>query len=512
MEGTGYFPSCCKQFALNRSPRSRKASQYPSDSSMTQSEDTSSQKSNVNSRDTISVRFSGPPLPLYHPLGNLALSLPGLDPSDFGLPSNINIDGSDNRLRQNGTSRRASSRARRPAAKLRDRDRDNGEEDERLSAVVDATSLVNGTAAAGAAAAAVAAIRKAAEPQVRSASPRKRRAAAGGGKRRRKDLDDGDSAYPNPPKRSRTRATAVGAVASPLAGTAMAVDNADVDASVAPDVPEADEPRVDTVETQEQKPTTRSRRKPAAPKRRGSSASETTTTSLSVSIATNTKPRSATAPQTEQLEPDKDGDVPMAPSEQPEEKEAVPSSRTEKEGSLDQEKPMELSTPPGPATPSDEAMDLESKSGGSREPDKAPTDFVIETKDITSGGAQEHPSPTPPQPTAEAVSTESRKSVPPVADAVDKAVVSPLANDSNKATDAAAQSVSDSKALVSEPFILPSKPAESSVPEPSVLPSKSSPIPPPPPTPPPRAEPPPSKVAKPPREEEKEEGELSEDG
>ncbi|TFK54043.1 hypothetical protein OE88DRAFT_1723822 [Heliocybe sulcata] len=98
----------------------------------------------------------GPPLPLYHPLGRLAQSLPELDPELFGLPSTlfaITID----------DSRRASGRARRPAAKLREASEDK-------AVPPDEADKPNG-------------------------SPRKRR---GGGKRKRRDPDlvDGDSTYP----------------------------------------------------------------------------------------------------------------------------------------------------------------------------------------------------------------------------------------------------------------------------------------------------------------------------
>lgn len=51
------------------------------------------------------------PLPLYHPFGHLALSLPPLDLSSLGLPV---LPGSRN------TSRQSASRVRRPAPELRD--------------------------------------------------------------------------------------------------------------------------------------------------------------------------------------------------------------------------------------------------------------------------------------------------------------------------------------------------------------------------------------------------------
>ena len=56
--------------------------------------------------------MTGPSLPLYHPLGRLALSLPDLDPTAFGLPAPaVIID---------DPTRRSSNRARRPAPKVRD--------------------------------------------------------------------------------------------------------------------------------------------------------------------------------------------------------------------------------------------------------------------------------------------------------------------------------------------------------------------------------------------------------
>ncbi|KAE9401590.1 hypothetical protein BT96DRAFT_880179 [Gymnopus androsaceus JB14] len=102
----------------------------------------------------------GPPLPLYHPHGKLAMSLPPLNPSTFGLPLPITID---------DDSSRSSSHSKRSGVKLRD-------------AAVE-TDPIPPTSVSAVAAIAAREIK----------SPRKKR--AGGGKRKRKD-DDPDTAYP----------------------------------------------------------------------------------------------------------------------------------------------------------------------------------------------------------------------------------------------------------------------------------------------------------------------------
>ncbi|EDR11412.1 uncharacterized protein LACBIDRAFT_313550 [Laccaria bicolor S238N-H82] len=107
-------------------------------------------------------------LPLYHPLGRLALSLPLLDPSAYGLPIPTLTDES---------SRRLSGRTRRPVAKLRELEED-------MAVPIPTVSSI----------AAVAAREVKERP-----SPRKRR--AGGAKRKRKEVEDGDATYPA--KRSR---------------------------------------------------------------------------------------------------------------------------------------------------------------------------------------------------------------------------------------------------------------------------------------------------------------------
>jgi hypothetical protein len=107
-------------------------------------------------------------LPLYHPLGRLALSLPPLDPSAYGLPIPALTDESTRRL---------SGRTRRPVAKLR-------ELEEEMAVPIPTVSSI----------AAVAAREVKERP-----SPRKRR--VGGAKRKRKEVEDGDATYPA--KRSR---------------------------------------------------------------------------------------------------------------------------------------------------------------------------------------------------------------------------------------------------------------------------------------------------------------------
>jgi hypothetical protein len=61
------------------------------------------------------VRPFRPPLPLYHPSGRLALSLPPLDPAVLGLPMTYSMQ-----IPRNPSAIRASSRTRRPTTKLRD--------------------------------------------------------------------------------------------------------------------------------------------------------------------------------------------------------------------------------------------------------------------------------------------------------------------------------------------------------------------------------------------------------
>jgi len=107
-----------------------------------------------------------PPLPLFHPFGPLAMSLPPLDPTQYGLPIPSVPDERDYLFAQ-------ITRSRRPVPKLREPEDD---------AHVMASSTVSAIAAV------------AARETKERASPKKRR--AGGAKRKRRDAEDGDPTYP----------------------------------------------------------------------------------------------------------------------------------------------------------------------------------------------------------------------------------------------------------------------------------------------------------------------------
>ncbi|EMD32129.1 hypothetical protein CERSUDRAFT_119105 [Gelatoporia subvermispora B] len=228
-----------------------------------------------------------PSLPLYHPQGNLALSLPELDPGIFGLPSRLTVDDNEP-VHEGDTTRRSSSRARRPAAKVRDRDRDMGGDDERPG-----SSGTNGRAADREA------------TRDRPSSPRKRRAGGtSAAKRKRREPDDVDSGYPAPPpKRTRNPRGVAGAttppVASPLASAMVVSAGADTDVkadvgttlsptqaldSVVPEEAQAEEQP--GVETEPRRSTRPRRARAAANRRRPSDASETNS-SASGSITAN---------------------------------------------------------------------------------------------------------------------------------------------------------------------------------------------------------------------------------
>lgn len=103
-----------------------------------------------------------PPLPLFHPFGRLAMSLPPLDPTLFGLPTRVIPDET--------FQPKSSSRSRRPTAKLREVD------DQQIAPTVSTIAAV------------------AAREVKERPSPRKRR--PGAARRKRKDIDDGDATYP----------------------------------------------------------------------------------------------------------------------------------------------------------------------------------------------------------------------------------------------------------------------------------------------------------------------------
>ncbi|KZT04634.1 uncharacterized protein LAESUDRAFT_727813 [Laetiporus sulphureus 93-53] len=227
----------------------------------------------------------GPPLPLYHPLGPLALSLPELDPAQFGLPNRVNVDDGTDELQD--TSRRSSSRARRPAAKVRDRDHEAVDlDDASFASPTSAPSSVREGSA-----------------EKRTSSPRKRRAAGTTGtKRKRKaETDDADGVFPPAAKRTRNpRGTGntTPLVGSPLVSAAVAatVEDPVEDATPAPDSGEAEDAAADTLPEPKRSRTRKPRSTPAN-KRRNSSASTSTGTSVSVSIANTRNTRSSKARQ-----------------------------------------------------------------------------------------------------------------------------------------------------------------------------------------------------------------------
>ena len=208
----------------------------------------------------MAIQPKPPLLPLYHPLGPLALSLPKLDPGLFGLPSSLSIDDAedpgDGESGQTTRARRAAPRA---------------DEDDAQS-----TGTPNGTP-------------QDAPAKERNPSPRKRR--GGGAKRKRKDADDADGVFPPPPKRTRNPRGAAAnnstpAAPSPLVGPAV------VASDLVDDVPENNGEAEEEAQEEPQAPKRSSRtRKPRTrpAKRRDSSGSASTATSVSVSIAATTK-------------------------------------------------------------------------------------------------------------------------------------------------------------------------------------------------------------------------------
>lgn len=192
------------------------------------------------------MQVAKPPLPLYHPQGRLALSLPEIDPETLGLRNARPITIDD-------PTRRSSSRARRPAPKLREAD-----------ATVEPTATAT-------------------DAPREKASPRKRRAGQGNAKRKRREPEDGDGTYPAKRTRNaRPAAQTVSDVGSPRGSLAPAEEAKEAEVA-------------DTVEGLKvpERRSTRSRaaaaaaaRKPNQP-RRNSSASDETQTSLSASVVQN---------------------------------------------------------------------------------------------------------------------------------------------------------------------------------------------------------------------------------
>lgn len=175
-----------------------------------------------------------PPLPLFHPFGRLAMSLPPLDPTLFGLPMRA--------IQDEAFQPKSSARSRRPTAKLREAD------DQLMAPTVSTIAAV------------------AAREVKERPSPRKRR--LGTVKRKRKDTDDGDATYPA----KRTR------IARGTAGQNVEEDS--MEATSLNDSTAVPETLSDLVEGTKR----RSARSRASTKRRDSSASETTSISPSTNI------------------------------------------------------------------------------------------------------------------------------------------------------------------------------------------------------------------------------------
>ena len=200
-------------------------------------------------------------LPLYHPFGPLALSLPDLDPTSFGLPAAHVIarlgifDDADAALHP-----RSSSRTRRPAVKLRDATEDTPRASVPAGAspsLVDVTPILES------------------EPLLRDKpSPRKRRNGGAGNKRRRRDVDDGDATYPA--KRIRNPRSSTLASSVPIAGSNTPT----------PEEINTPSPAEGGGNEKSRSSGRRSTRARGQPTRRDSTASEATVSSASVSLAT----------------------------------------------------------------------------------------------------------------------------------------------------------------------------------------------------------------------------------
>lgn len=184
-----------------------------------------------------------PPLPLYHPLGTLARSLPKINPDAEEEEKEVAQP-----IPTDDSKRRSSSRTRRPAAKLRDPDAESSP------------------------------IAIPAEPATDKSSSRKKR---GGGqsaaaKRKRKEAEENDGTYPS--KRTRTtrggvQAAAAAAAAASEGSMSAALEGAEVAEPAEEKLPERRSMRSRVAAS-----------KPAA-QRMNSSASDGTQTSASISMA-----------------------------------------------------------------------------------------------------------------------------------------------------------------------------------------------------------------------------------
>lgn len=225
----------------------------PSSSSKVVTSSSSSDKGHQNHDSWGRRRHSATPsLPLFHPYGRLALSLPPLDPTRYGLPILANPDKIESK---------PSLRTRRSPTKPR-------EVEDEPSPIASSVSTIAAVAA---------------QEIKERASPRKRR--AGGAKRKRKDPEDADATYPA----KRTR--------HPRGANGQGVD----DESVADGAqPEEVEPVAEAAPELSDSAKRRSTRAKGSIKRRDSSASETTSISGSANVISgNAGPTDTTSPPDE---------------------------------------------------------------------------------------------------------------------------------------------------------------------------------------------------------------------
>ena len=330
------------------------------------------------------IQRHAPLLPLYHPLGPLAQSLPKLDPGQFGLPSSLSVDDGDDQAEVDSNAGTARSRRAGP----------KGREDDAQT-----NNTPNGVEKAA----------QDAPSRDRNASPRKRRG-GGGAKRKRKDAEDSDGVFPPPAKRTRNprgaAANSAPAAPSPLVGPAVvASDLAEpvVPESNGPARGEAEEPeeaQEEPAEAQTPKRSARTRKPRAArpAKRRDSSGSASTSTSVSVSIAAATK---ASAPSKSGAPADDDRNGEADPERMAEEGADASAQKPESNGV---EKREEEETEEPPRSPATAPLPAESELPPAEKlPDSAadglPPDPPQEMgKDVTLNGGTPTPAARTPSP------------------------------------------------------------------------------------------------------------------
>ncbi|KAF6760005.1 hypothetical protein DFP72DRAFT_882950 [Ephemerocybe angulata] len=257
----------------------------------------------LSKKTSSKISCKTPLLPLYHPLGQLALSLPPLDPASFGLhlpPLNYN----------DPETSRSSSRARRRSA---------------VPQVAEpAAEPIDIQAPAAPIASTVSVVAAVAAHEIKErASPRKRRTGGGGGgKRKRRDNESTDTSYPA--KRTRV----------PRATTTAVVEeesHTEVEA-ISPDDPEENE--LDDAKAVERR-TTRSR---AVLKRQNSTASASETPSKSISPGAPDVPLDSTGHHDIEMKaasPAPDPPRVQAPAPEPEPPQtAAPNIEEKEEGEL----------------------------------------------------------------------------------------------------------------------------------------------------------------------------------